>query len=144
MWRGVIACIALFAWPPLMAVGCGLLMSAPADAAGCTQSVSGDWTCSDADRVVNLNALGALVALARENPEQHHKIVTILQQVQTRRIRDVPQWLQATFGAQRGEYSVVLRVSNPAKRDLSFVLEGTRYQARVIDPVDAQWLQIGR
>jgi hypothetical protein len=141
MWRVVIACIHLFASAQLMAVLCALLMSAPAHAL-CTQNASGDWACVQVDRVVDLNAPGALEALARENPERHRKIVTVLEQVQRYRIRDVPQWLQTTLGAQQAQYTVFLRVSNPPKRDLSFVLEGTRYQARVIEPVDAEWLQV--
>ena len=84
-----------------------------------------------AEKVVNLNAPGAMQALERSNPAHHKKIVAILEGVTEQKIKDVPKWLQTAFDARSVQYTSVLLVSDPPKRDLSFVLDDTRYRARV-------------
>jgi len=80
---------------------------------------------------VDLNEPGALAALQQENPEHHRKVVAILEQVRTQRVEDVSRWMEATFDARDVYYAPLLLTSNPPKRDLSFVLDDTRYEARL-------------
>lgn len=81
--------------------------------------------------IVDLNEPGVLAALGHSNPDHHRKIVTILEQVRTHDFDDVPRWMQANFDARDVRYVPLLLVSNPPKRDLSFVLGDTRYKARL-------------
>jgi hypothetical protein len=89
--------------------------------------------------VVDLNRPGMLEALAESNPLHHSKIVEILDQIRHHQMMDVPDWLHVSFDARDVKYTPVLLVSNPPKRDLSFVLGSTRYKARItLDRVQAR------
>ena len=80
---------------------------------------------------VDLDRPGVMETLAERNPVHYHKVVAILTEIRTKPVAEVPQWLRASFDAREVTYSSVLLVSNPPKRDLSFVLGITRYKARV-------------
>ena len=84
------------------------------------------------EKLVNLNAPGVLQQLERTNPAHHKKVVAILNGVTAQQVTDVPRWLQTTFAARNVTYRPLMFASNPPKRDLSFVLDDTSYQARVI------------
>ncbi len=81
--------------------------------------------------VVDLNSPGALAALAQNNPAHYRKVVQILDEVRTQQPADVPQWLATKFDAREVFYTSILLISNPPKRNLSFVLDHARYRARV-------------
>ena len=80
---------------------------------------------------VDLNRPGMMEALAERNPIHYHKVVAILAEIREHQVADVPKWMRASFDAREVSYTSVLLVSNPPKRDLSFVLGSTRYKARV-------------
>ena len=90
---------------------------------------------SAADKHVDLNAPGALEKLQASNPVHYRKVQEILKGLEERRGRDVVGWLQASFAAKQISYYDLYRTSYPPQRDLSFVLDETRYSARFFVPV---------
>jgi hypothetical protein len=84
--------------------------------------------------VVDLNAPGALDALARDNPDHYAKIEKILADVGRRRPESVPRWMKSEFGAEQVNYPALLKNSDPAQRSLSFTLESTRYEVTLRVP----------
>ena len=84
--------------------------------------------------VIDLNEPGAIDSLARDNPDHHAKVRKILADVARLPPETVPQWMNAEFGARDVSFPALLKTSDPAKRSLSFVLEGTRYEAVVQVP----------
>lgn len=86
---------------------------------------------SEVEAVVDLNQPGMMETLAERNPLHYQKIVRILDEIWTHQTNEVPEWLRVSFDARDVTYTPVLLVSNPPKRDLSFVLGNMRYKARV-------------
>ena len=80
-------------------------------------------------RGVDLDAPGALEALARNNPTHFAVIQRILAEAGARRDAEVPRWLRASFNAQSVIYQPIVLTSHPPKRRLSFTLDDTRYVA---------------
>ena len=80
---------------------------------------------------INLNELGALEALQRDNPAHYQTVRQILDNVLKQPQSQVPRWLRTTFNAKDVRYVRVLLASDPPKRDLSFTLDDTRYKARL-------------
>jgi hypothetical protein len=78
-------------------------------------------------RSVDLDRPGTMEALARDHPAHHAKIEQIVAGVLHRPERDVPRWLQASFGAHDVSFAPIVLTSAPPKRRLSFALDGTRY-----------------
>jgi len=83
---------------------------------------------------VDLNAPLAIEDLQTRNPEHYRKVTEILSRIESHPPGNVPQWLRVNFDAQDGAYGPALLVSLPPKRRLSFVLDGTRYEAFVVVP----------
>ena len=85
---------------------------------------------------IDLNRPGMMEALAERNPIHYHKVIAILAEIREHQVADVPKWMRASFDAREVSYTSVLLVSNPPKRDLSFVLGSTMYKVRVtLDPI---------
>jgi hypothetical protein len=80
-------------------------------------------------RVVDLDAPGALEALARANPGHFEAVRRILEGIRQRKDAEVPRWLQVSFGARDVSWVPMLLTSDPPRRRLSFALDGTRYEA---------------
>jgi len=80
---------------------------------------------------INLNEPGALEALQRDNPVHYLTVHQILDNLLKQPESQVPRWLQTTFNAKDVRYVQVLLTSDPPKRDLSFMLDDTRYKARL-------------
>jgi hypothetical protein len=100
-------------------------------------ALAGLWTAlvaADAARPgqrVDLNAPGALEALNQSRPAHFEKVRKILEGVLQRPDRDVPRWMQVSFGASDVDYRPVVLTSHPPKRRLSFALDDTHYEAVV-------------
>jgi hypothetical protein len=84
--------------------------------------------------VIDLNAPGAIDALARDNPDHYAKIEKILADVSRRPPESVPRWMKSEFGAEQVNYPSLLKTSDPAQRSLSFTLERTRYEVTLRVP----------
>jgi hypothetical protein len=82
-------------------------------------------------KYVYLNAPGALEKLQKTNPSHYAKIQTIVSGLENRIHGDVPRWIRTTFDAKDVSYSNILLTTSPPQRDLSFMLDGTRYHGRV-------------
>jgi len=80
-----------------------------------------------APAVVDLDAPGALEAVARDNPVHYEKIRRIVAGVNSKPDSHVFEWLRVGFGATDIQYVPLIMVSYPPKRRLSFSLDGTRY-----------------
>ena len=83
---------------------------------------------------VDLDQPGMLEALARSKPEHYAKIEKILDEVTRRAPETVPRWMKAQFGAEGVSFPSLLKTSDPAKRNLSFTLDKTRYEAVIQVP----------
>ena len=87
-------------------------------------------------RTIDLGQPGALQALERDNPAHFAKVSAILREVPRLDPPTVEGWMRTRFDAQEISYRYrLLRTSYPAKTDLSFVLDDSRYVALVV--VDA-------
>ena len=113
---------------------------------------------ADGFRNVDLNLPGAMDTLRISNPAHYNKLQRIFRRLQTGKDCDVadqdathyqqtaedncdvPRWLRTDFNAKDIYYDrLVWLTSLPPKRDLSFVLDNTRYRARItLDPDGAQ------
>ena len=80
---------------------------------------------------VNLNAPGAMERLQASNPAHYGKVQEILEGLPKRPSGSVAGWLRTSFQARDVSYRDLLRTSYPAQRDISFVLDDTRYAARL-------------
>lgn len=80
---------------------------------------------------VDLNVPGAFEKLERSNPEHFQKINTIIRDLDKHTVSEVPRWIQAAFNAKDVVYSYIVLTTSPAQRELSLVLDNTRYRARV-------------
>jgi len=78
-------------------------------------------------RVVDLDAPGALEALALNNRGHYERVRAILSEVQAQPEADVPRWLEARFDARDVAYGALLLTSLPPKRHLSFAIDDVRY-----------------
>lgn len=78
---------------------------------------------------IDLNEPGALDRLARDNPDHYTKIRKILAEVDEIPERSVDRWMKTQFNATDITYSPYLLTSNPPKKELSFTLETTHYEA---------------
>src|SRR5262245_48114134 len=80
---------------------------------------------------IDLDGPGALEALQRDNPVHYQIIQQIMAGLFARPDADVPRWLRASFNADDVSYAPVLLATDPPKRRLAFVLDGTRYHSIV-------------
>lgn len=81
---------------------------------------------------VSLDRPGALDALKAANPAHYERAVGILRVASEMPCEGLPRVIQADFQAVLAQCEgAMLRTSWPAKRDVAFVLDGTRYTARV-------------
>jgi hypothetical protein len=83
-------------------------------------------------RVVDLNEPGILQALESSSPGHYRKIRQILDEILAQPDPGVPRWLQTTFDARNVKYIPVVLTSHPPKRQLSFSLDDTRYEAVLV------------
>jgi hypothetical protein len=82
-------------------------------------------------RIVDLDAPGALDALARDNPQHYRKVREIIADVQKQPDSEVPQWMRTRFDARDVNYGPLLLVTDPPKRRLSFTIDEVRYRSTV-------------
>jgi hypothetical protein len=82
-------------------------------------------------RIVDLDAPGALDALAHDNPQHYGKVREIMADVQKRPDSEVPQWMRTRFDASDVNYGPLLIVTDPPKRRLSFTIDEVRYRSTV-------------
>ena len=82
-------------------------------------------------RIVDMDAAGALDALARDNPRHYKRVREILAEVQEQPDSEVPRWMQTRFDARDVVYAPLLLVTYPPKRHLSFRIDEVRYKAIV-------------
>jgi len=80
---------------------------------------------------VNLNVPGIMMTLRESRPTHFEKIQAIVRDLRNHDDQDVPRWMQTNFNAKNVLYSRILLTTSPAQRDLSFVLDDTRYRGRV-------------
>ena len=93
-----------------------------------------------AQKQVFLDRPGALEALARDNPAHFVKVQRILQEAPRLPVASVEEWIRVQFDARQVSTPFLLMTSFPAQTDISFVLDDTRYHARI--RVDAAPRQI--
>jgi hypothetical protein len=83
-------------------------------------------------RVVDLNQPGVLEALETSNPVHYEKIRKILADILRQPDAGVPRWMQTTFDARDVKFVPIVLTSHPPKRQLSFSLDATRYEALIV------------
>lgn len=84
------------------------------------------------DVSIPLDGPGALEALKATNPDHYRRAVGILRVASDMPCDGVPRVIQADFNAVLAQCEgATIRTSWPAQRDVAFVLDGTRYSARV-------------
>ena len=84
-----------------------------------------------AQKQVFLDAPGALEALERENPAHFAKVQRILEEAPRLPSPKVQGWIRSEFNARDVTAPLLIRTSLPAQADISFVLDDTRYHARI-------------
>ena len=84
--------------------------------------------------VIDLNAPGAMDALAQDNPAHYAKVEKILADISRRSPESVPRWMKSEFGAEHVTFPALLKTSDPAQRSLSFTLQTTRYEVTLRVP----------
>ena len=89
-------------------------------------------TAVGAGPTVDLDRPGALEALERSNPAHAAKVRLILEGVARTPDSDVPRWMRVAFDVRDVDYAPIVLTSHPAKRRLSFLLDGTRYAAVIV------------
>lgn len=82
-------------------------------------------------KYVNLNIAGEMKKMRESNPSHYERVQAILEGLAERRSSDVPNWMRTRFEARNVVYTDILLTTEPAQRDLSFVLDDTAYRARV-------------
>src|SRR5687767_2257448 len=84
-------------------------------------------------RIVNLNAPGVLQALERDNPDHYRRVsgVLTLARESACQADDFPRIVQAQFSVDRAQCRALIKTSDPAKLDLSFVIEDTMYRSQI-------------
>ena len=82
---------------------------------------------------IDLDASGALDALARDRPEHHAKILSMLHAAAHRPPASVASFLATELGARDVDASALLKTSYPALRRLAFTLDEARYELLVIE-----------
>ena len=96
-----------------------------------------------AQRIVSLDRPGVLEAIEADNPGHHQRIVGIL-----RASAEMPcdygrlARAQVDHEAREAKCSVFLFTSYPAKRQLSFLLDDTRYLATVTMRADGTLMKV--
>ena len=81
---------------------------------------------------ISLDRPGVLEAIEADNPVHHQRIKGILRASQEMPCeRDTLQRLSVDYDAREARCSTMLMTSLPAKRSLSFILDGQRYVATV-------------
>ena len=90
------------------------------------------WSATMRDPRVDLNAPGALEAVARSNPDHYDKIRRILEGILRRPEASVPRWIEVNFDGRDVSYLPIVLTSHPPKRRLSFALDTTRYEAIIV------------
>jgi hypothetical protein len=81
---------------------------------------------------VNLNAPGVMETLQASNPAHYGKVRKILEGLPNQpSAAAAAGWLRTSFQAKDVSYRDFLLTSFPAQRDISFVLDDTRYGARL-------------
>jgi hypothetical protein len=81
---------------------------------------------------IDLNAPGALDALARSNPVHYERIRAILDGILQQPDGNVPRWIHANFDGRDVSYAPIVLTSHPPKRRLSFALDATRYETVIV------------
>lgn len=82
-------------------------------------------------KTVDLDDRKALERLANERPNDFAKIRRILREVGDQPPEGVTRWMKASFDAEDARYGLLLQTSDPPRAELSFVLDGVGYRARV-------------
>jgi len=81
---------------------------------------------------IALDRPGALEKLKATNPDHYQRAVGILRVASDMPCEGVPRVIQADFKAALAQCEgAMIRTSWPAQREVAFVLDGTRYSARV-------------
>ena len=86
----------------------------------------------DGTRSINLDAPGALEALARDNPAHFQKVQVILDQAARLPMDEVVRTIRTRFDGRDVEMSPFIRTVYPARTSLSFVLDGTQYRKSIL------------
>jgi hypothetical protein len=83
---------------------------------------------------IDLDRPGALEALRERNPVEYRRIDGILRLATKMPCpgTDLPRMLKAEFGAEDAFCSLTVYTSYPARRRLTFSLEGTAYNSLVV------------
>ena len=82
-------------------------------------------------KTVDLGDRQALERLANERPNDFAKIRRILREVGDQPPERVTRWMKTSFDAEDARYGLLLQTSDPPKAELSFVLDGVGYRARI-------------
>lgn len=82
-------------------------------------------------RHVNLNVPGIMEEIRVTRPAHYEIVRAIVRGLDSHADREIPRWLRTTFNAREATYSNILLTTSPPQRDLSFVLDDTRYRGRV-------------
>lgn len=81
---------------------------------------------------VNLSVAGAMEQIRKSNPAHYKKVQSISSGLASRSDAPVRQWMRTKFQAKDVFFSNIFLTSSPAQRDISFVLDDTRYYGRVM------------
>lgn len=82
-------------------------------------------------RQVDLNRPDALERLRVSNPSHYAMVLRIVDGLTKRSSYDALHWIRGNFPARDVTYSLYVLTSYPPQRDLSLILDNTRYRARV-------------
>jgi len=77
---------------------------------------------------IDLDAPGALDALARARPEHHARVLSLLHAAEHRPPASVARFLATDLCARDVDASALLKTSYPARRRLAFSLDEARYE----------------
>ena len=88
-------------------------------------------TSALAQKQIDLDAPGALEALEGQNPAHFAKVRRILEEAPRLPASSMQQWIRTQFDAREVSAPFLIRTSLPAQADISFVLDDTRYRARI-------------
>jgi hypothetical protein len=83
-------------------------------------------------KCVDLSDASAMTKILDSNPVHYEKIQNIVFGLANRPYGEVRRWLRTNYQVRDVSISQFILTTSPGQRDLSFVLDDTRYYGRVI------------
>jgi hypothetical protein len=76
---------------------------------------------------VNIGNPASMQKFATSDPETFARALQLIHDIERKPIRDAKAWAKTNFGAEELVYFPMLKTSDPAKRQISFVIGGARF-----------------